>query len=196
MEFRKGDVVSVEGVVDFTSGGQVYFKVGGQHVNLGDDNAGLVLIARRFEVGEVVRSKHEPTHPAIRYEVLAVDGDQVWLKRTDSGKRVTLNAKDLEAAPPATVGFETEAFPIGETFVGGLRVPPKLNGDVPPAILSPSEIEYITAEGDTLAAMAYVFATSVDTIKTLNNEILIGFPADEPFRAGFALKITDNRIPF
>jgi hypothetical protein len=192
MEFRKGDVVSVEGVVDFTSGGQVYFKVGGQHVNLGDDNAGLVLIARRFEVGEVVRSKHEPTHPAIRYEVLAVDGDQVWLKRADSGKRVTLNAKDLEAAPPATVGFETEAFPIGETFVDGIRQPPyRLYGEVPPCEMSPQEITYTLAEGDTLEAVAYVFGTSVDTIRVQND-----IRHSATVGPGTTLKITDNRIPF
>ena len=197
MEFRSGDVVSVEGVVDFTTDtGFVYVKPSHGEAQRFKSEA-VTLISRRFEVGETVRVKNfeARTPTGLRYSVLAVDDEQVWAKRLDvEGKRVTLNAKDLESAPAIAAGFETEAFPIGETFVDGRRVPPpkpqpQAKGKVPEP--SMEVVQYTVVEGDTLTGIANTFETSVDTIAIAN-----GIADPDLILAGQVLKIQDNRIPF
>jgi hypothetical protein len=208
MEFRKGDRISIEATVKHDVSGDdnsyvFYITDEGDHSS---SRARFVSIIRRaFQVGDAVQYLVEPGK-SYRGKIFAMQGEWLWLDQGD-GMMLTAHVdKCVRDAAPAVIagGNGTWVAPppnpedsppmLGETFVDGLRVTPKLNGIVPPVELMGgygNEITYTLAEGDTLEAMAYVFGTSVDTICTLND---IRHPAT--VGPGTVLRVLDNRIPF
>lgn len=182
MSFRRGDRVSLEGVVKFATGdGMVYFDTRSGESSYAKA-ADLNLLSTRFENGDGVVIDGQ--HAIVR----GVLGDWLWLEGGDGGMRSVLaehcrRYEPVDAPPPP---------PPVETFVDGVRRPAyKLYGAIPPVTLG-AEVSYTTADGDTLAAIAHEFGTSSDTILVQNPELELG----DPLPAGLSLKIADNRIPF
>jgi hypothetical protein len=109
MEIRKGDVVSVEVVVDFISAGTVYCSsLGhGTGVSFPLDYDKVKLIRRHFEVGEGVIFKDPSARTKHHASIIALHEDWAWVK-LPNGTAVTARVRDLEIVeaidtPPAPI---------------------------------------------------------------------------------------------
>ena len=120
MLYRKGDRVSVEGVVKYDQqrhGGEDYV-----HVRLPDyidvmakvDN--VTLVARRFDVGDVIAwSDVRGTH-----RVEAIGDGYLWIKNIETNSYWTAEAKDCELAPITAPGGTASSAPADPTGFAAL----------------------------------------------------------------------------
>jgi hypothetical protein len=86
--FRKGDIVTVRGTVEYDYGAAedklLFIKVPGfyQSVALSPDqwkNAGLALVQPRFDVGDDVRWSDRGGNVAGQGTILAISNDHAWI---------------------------------------------------------------------------------------------------------------------
>ncbi len=169
MEFRKGDVVAIEGVVDFQTVDKrkVYVKpsVG---ESMAFEPAALKMVRRAFLEGDAVEVA--PGHvPYMVGKIFALHGEWAWVV-AESGFMASHKLDQLrarEVPPPA----------------------PKAKGVVPEP--SADVVKYTVVEGDTLAGIANSFDTTVIAITSRNKIADPGL-----IIAGQVLEVQDDRLPF
>lgn len=180
MDFRKGDRITVEGVVSFVSGDRVYFNTKSQRL-LDAESGDVTLVSTHFELEDVVTFYSENGAMLGGGTVKGVADGWLWLDLGTNG-RVTVEEKLCKLAQPPQP--EPPAPPPEPAH--------RLYGVVPRCETSPQELIYVTAIGDTLEALASEFETSVDTIRVLNPHLEL----NGTLSAGLPIKVNDNRIPF
>lgn len=117
--FRKGDKVSIEGVVDYASTSQAKINVGDTYTSVFVDLGSINLVMPCFTAGERVvhvggiEVGHGPG------EVVATHGDMVWLNLDNGGLKTLpayelileareVSAESVEAVEPLTLHGSAE----------------------------------------------------------------------------------------
>lgn len=88
MQFRKGDIVSVQGTVKYPSDGddRIFIEVDGNAVDLWLKPGMLTLVRAKFDVGD--RVCWTAPHPAVPGkviigEIIGISGDHAWIDLED-----------------------------------------------------------------------------------------------------------------
>jgi hypothetical protein len=116
-EFRKGDIVTLRGRVEYVFSGEdgdsnVTVKVDGHYGQLYISPGQVTLVHHVFEIGDRVRSVRGADGRRLHGgpgQVRAVSGDFAWIEDDKVGAHYTIALCDLEYAPNDTAGENTDA---------------------------------------------------------------------------------------